>query len=215
MQPKLEILPEAQRRLWPLLRRVPRHFVLYGGTAIALRLGHRHSVDFDFFSNQPVSASALAGSLEFLANAPLLQDEPNTATFSVGAGVPVKVSFFGGLHFGRTGELETCGDTHLKIASLLDLAAQKMRVICERAEPRDYLDISALFDAGIALPRALGAARAVFPAFNPKYALMALSYFEDGSLACLDERIRKKLSTAALAVETIEPVPLVSRRLDG
>ncbi|WP_373321508.1 nucleotidyl transferase AbiEii/AbiGii toxin family protein [Rivihabitans pingtungensis] len=29
-------------------------FVLYGGTAIALRLGHRESVDFDFFSDRPL-----------------------------------------------------------------------------------------------------------------------------------------------------------------
>ena len=47
--PCLEILPVAQRLLWPALRPAPRMgFVLYGGTAIALRLGHRASIDFDF-----------------------------------------------------------------------------------------------------------------------------------------------------------------------
>ncbi|MSU47870.1 MAG: hypothetical protein EXS37_02040 [Opitutus sp.] len=49
-QPKLDPLPPAQRAIWPLLVEIPRHFVLYGGTAVALRLGHRISVDFDFFS---------------------------------------------------------------------------------------------------------------------------------------------------------------------
>ena len=49
--PKLEILPHAQRRLWDELRQTPEEFVLYRGTALALRLGHRHSEDFDFFSN--------------------------------------------------------------------------------------------------------------------------------------------------------------------
>ena len=49
--PKLEILPPAQRRLWDELRQTPQEFVLYGGTALALRLAHRHSEDFDFFSN--------------------------------------------------------------------------------------------------------------------------------------------------------------------
>lgn len=47
--PRLDILPPAQRSLWPHLAQVPGHFVLYGGTAIALHLGHRQSVDFDFF----------------------------------------------------------------------------------------------------------------------------------------------------------------------
>jgi hypothetical protein len=214
MQPILEILPPPQRALWPLLREAPSHFVLYGGTAIALRLAHRQSIDFDFFSNEPVSASALAASLSFLSGAALLQDEPNTATFSTSGEVPVKVSFFGGLGFGRTGELGICEDNGLRIASLLDLAAQKMRVICERSEWRDYVDVSALLDAGVSLPQALGATRSLFPAFNPKYAVMALSYFEDGSVKQLAPAIQETLRRAAMTVESVPPIELVSPRLD-
>lgn len=48
--PRMEILPPAQQRLWPELQPAAElGFALYGGTAIALRLGHRASVDFDFF----------------------------------------------------------------------------------------------------------------------------------------------------------------------
>ena len=47
-QPRLDILPASQRTLWPELDATPDHFTLYGGTALALRLGHRQSVDFDF-----------------------------------------------------------------------------------------------------------------------------------------------------------------------
>src|SRR6185295_15501668 len=47
---RLDILPAAQREIWPNLSPAPGlSFVLYGGTAIALFLGHRQSVDFDFF----------------------------------------------------------------------------------------------------------------------------------------------------------------------
>lgn len=54
-KPRMEILPSAQQRLWPELRPAAElGFALYGGTAIALRLGHRHSVDFDFFSEKPL-----------------------------------------------------------------------------------------------------------------------------------------------------------------
>jgi hypothetical protein len=49
--PRLDILPDAQRRLWPELARTPDNFTLYGGTAIALRLGHRQSADFYFGSS--------------------------------------------------------------------------------------------------------------------------------------------------------------------
>jgi hypothetical protein len=65
--PRLDILPAPQRRLWAELSAVPKEFVLYGGTAIALHLGHRESVDFDFFGNKPLYPEQLVLSLPFLA----------------------------------------------------------------------------------------------------------------------------------------------------
>ncbi|BAP55364.1 hypothetical protein THII_1067 [Thioploca ingrica] len=53
MNPKLhfEGLPEPQKRLWDKLVQQSwlESFYLAGGTALALHLGHRHSIDFDFF----------------------------------------------------------------------------------------------------------------------------------------------------------------------
>ena len=40
LQPKLDVLPEAQRELWPALIDIPDSYVLYGGTTLALRLRH-------------------------------------------------------------------------------------------------------------------------------------------------------------------------------
>ena len=54
-RPRLDVLPAAQRRLWPALADVPDTFVLYGGTALALRLAHHASVDFDFCAAEPPS----------------------------------------------------------------------------------------------------------------------------------------------------------------
>lgn len=59
LEPKLGILPPEQRRLWPELQGIPRGFVLYGGTAIALNLGHRQSVDVDFFAFETIATSFL------------------------------------------------------------------------------------------------------------------------------------------------------------
>jgi hypothetical protein len=53
--PHLEILPSAQRTLWPELAETPADFTLYDGTAIALRLAHRQSADFDFFCLKTLS----------------------------------------------------------------------------------------------------------------------------------------------------------------
>jgi hypothetical protein len=73
--PHLEILPPAQLRLWHELDEVPPEFTLYGGTAIALQLGHRQSVDFDFFGNRPFDPTNLQSSIPFLAKARVLQRE--------------------------------------------------------------------------------------------------------------------------------------------
>ncbi len=64
--PKLSSLPEAQQRLWLELDSVPTRFVLYGGTALALQLGHRVSVDFDFFAPSDIDPDQLPDSVSFL-----------------------------------------------------------------------------------------------------------------------------------------------------
>jgi hypothetical protein len=62
-KPRLDILPPSQRTLWPELDTTPDHFTLYGGTALGLRLGHRVSLDFGFFSRMAFDPDALAGEL--------------------------------------------------------------------------------------------------------------------------------------------------------
>lgn len=47
-----EILSENQIRLLPLIKTYSADFGLVGGTAIALHLGHRRSIDFDLFTDK-------------------------------------------------------------------------------------------------------------------------------------------------------------------
>ena len=72
LRPKLDVLPAAQRALWPALNDIPDSYILYGGTALALRLGHRSSVDFDFFSSETLDSEALF-EIPFIADAEVLQ----------------------------------------------------------------------------------------------------------------------------------------------
>ena len=212
-QPKLDILPAAQRHLWPELRELPASFVLYGGTALALRVGGRESEDFDLFTNDPVDALRLASSLSFLKGAELIQSAPSTATFLVDRGGRVKISFFGGLILGRVGVPQRCHDHGLSVASLLDLAAQKVRVVQVRAERKDYLDLATLMAHGVSLARALGAAQTLYPGFAPLVTLKALSYFGDGDLETLPDLIKNTLAKSAGSVRSIETVPLLGERL--
>jgi hypothetical protein len=59
-------LPPAQREMWSQLAPAPNlSFVLYGGTAVALHLGHRVSIDFDFFKAQPLEKSRIEVRFQF------------------------------------------------------------------------------------------------------------------------------------------------------
>ena len=169
LSPRFDVLPPSQRALWPELARIPRRFVLYGGTALALRLGHRTSVDFDFFAHDPLDHHALERDLPWLREGESLQEEANARTVLVRAGGgAVKVSLFGQITFGRVGEPELTEDGTLEVASLLDLAGTKVKALLQRVEAKDYLDVAALLGAGLPVEQILGAARALFgPAFNP------------------------------------------------
>ena len=192
--PNLTILPPPQLRLWPELDATPEHFTLYGGTALALRLGHRSSVDFDFFSNQSFDPDELAGAIPYLKGAERIQVAPHTLKCRVERNGPVLVSFFGGLGLGQA-ERRT-----LYVASLLDIAGTKVAVVQKRAETRDYLDIDALLRHGIDLPTALAAGRLVYGrSFNPMITLKALSFFDD--LPALPADVRRRLSAAVEAVD--------------
>jgi len=213
--PRLDILPPPQRTLWSELTEVPAGFVLYGGTALALRLGHRTSEDFDFFSNEGFRPDDLERQVPFLAGASRLQSSPNTLVVQVDRNGPVKLSFFGGLSLRRVRDPELAEGPGLLVASLLDLAATKVKVVQDRAEAKDYLDISRLLEEGIELSQALGAAQAVYgESFNPLLSLKALTFFRDGDLRALPESVQSKLTQAVKKVDP-DRLPKIDSRAGG
>jgi predicted nucleotidyltransferase component of viral defense system len=209
-EPKLASLPLAQRALWPDLKQVPAQFVLYGGTALALRLGHRVSEDFDFFASAPVNPDELLGRLPLLQNATVRQKSPNTLTVVVHRPDPVKLSFFG-LNIRRVEEHELTSDRVARVAGLRDVAGCKMAVIQSRSEAKDYLDIYELLKAGLSLEEMLGAAQAIYgDQFFPMISLKALAWFGDGDLVQLPGQVKETLRRAAGAVTELtqfQPLP--------
>jgi|SRR6185312_2569110 len=211
--PRLEILPAPQRHLWDELVTIPAGFVLYGGTALALRLAHRASEDFDFFPNQAFPPDDLERQIPFLEGTQRLQSSTNTLVSLVERDGPVKISFFGGLSLKRVRDPEVVEGPGFRVASLLDLAATKVQVVQVRAEAKDYLDLGRILEEGVELAEALGAARTVYgEAFNPLLSLKALSYFGDGYLRALPESLKSRLSGAVKKVDSkklprFEPLP--------
>lgn len=218
---RLELLSAAQQHLWPSLRPLASAgFVLYGGTAITLRLGHRASVDFDFFTERPLDKDNLQVTLPWLAQAVTLQDRPETLTIlaqSPGVAAEagqVKVSFLGSIRFGRVDEPEMTADQVTQVASLRHLLATKLKMILQRIEAKDYLDIDALLGAGVRLDQGLPDAQALYgPTLQPSEYLKALVYFEGGDLETLSADARARLITAASAVGPLPPSAILSTTL--
>ncbi len=216
--PHLEILPPEQRAAWPHLKAAKElGFVLYGDTAIALRLGHRQSVDFDFFSNRPLDRDALFRVILPLGQTVLSQDVANTLSVFVAPllGDTVKLSFFGNLSLARVGTPQETDDSVSWVASLEDLLGLKLAVLTQRVESREYRDVAAILRSGdVGLAEGLGNARAIYGArFAPAEALKALTYFEGGDLQVLSKTDRQFLTAQAGEVRHIPIVALTAPSL--
>ncbi len=216
--PRLDILPGAQRQIWASLSELKKEgFVLYGGTAVVLYLGHRESVDFDFFAQKNFVPEYLLERFDFLRGAEMLQTQPDTLTALAPASDDnerrIKISFFGGLDFGRLQDPVLTPDGTLMVASKDDLLAHKLKTLLQRVEQKDYLDIEPLLTSGLDLGKGIGGARALFQAFSPQECLKALTYFNDPSLRALATPLRTRLIAATKAVSAIPNVLLKSTAL--
>jgi len=199
--PRLDILPRPQQALWPELATTPADFTLYGGTAIALRLGHRPSADFDFFSAVAFDPAILMARVPYLRDGQIRQSAASTLTCTVERGETVQLSFFGGLSLGQVAPAEPVEGPAFAVAALIDLGGMKAAVVTQRAETKDYLDIHALMTIGhIGLPEMLAAAAVIYGApFNPLLSLKAIAYH--GDLSALPASVRRDLDAAVRRVD--------------
>lgn len=202
-KPRLDILPPAQQRLWPELSQTPEEFTLHGGTAIALRLAHRASMDFDFFASRPFAPNDLMQRIPYLRGATVRQAAPNTLTVTVEREGAAQVSFFGGLDLGQVAPADRAMGPRIKVAALIDLAGLKVAVVTQRAELKDYIDVHALLTKGdIPLAKMLASATIIYGSeFDPLLALKALAYHEERTLAGLSADVRQDLVAAIRATD--------------
>jgi hypothetical protein len=137
-----DALPATQQQLCLKLSAVPivRTFYLAGGTAAALHLGHRESVDLDFFRDGTFDADALGRPLASESICRWDQYERNSL---VGVADGVKVSFF---HYPYQLIEPTQTFAGLAVASALDVACMKLVAIGQRGLRRDFIDLYCLLD---------------------------------------------------------------------
>jgi hypothetical protein len=208
-KPRLDVLPEAQRATWAALApSSDLNFVLYGGTAVALRLGHRTSLDFDFFRTCALDKDQIRDRFSFMRSAKIVQDARNTLVASAGQ---TQVSFFGNISIGRINAPSLTNDGVLFVASPEDLLATKLKAILDRAEVKDYIDMAALLRAGVSLERSLAGFAQMFNG-EPATVLRAIGYFEDGDVHELSTEDRRLLIRAR---DNVGPLPMISIQRDS
>lgn len=198
--PRLDSLPDAQKRLWPKLAPASNlGFVLYGGTALAMRFAHRNSIDFDFFTSQTFSESDLKGMLPWLNFCHIIQKGDNAYSYITEE--KVQITFLGGFSFGRLGDPDIDAATGLQIASAQDIFALKIGAIHGRIALKDFLDIAELIRQNFPLEAALiGAQTLIKGMLPPQFSIQALTWYDDPSLSCLSQKDRETIINACAAV---------------
>lgn len=115
-------------------------FRIVGGTAIALQIGHRDSIDIDFFSNEKVGKNIIVQALKKHFEGIELSVSPyNVKAFIHG----VRVEIFDG--WGEKYRYPEVTEEGLRLAALQDIAAMKLTAFTERRQKKDYIDIYFLF----------------------------------------------------------------------
>ena len=133
-----ECLKFEAARLLPIIATALQPFssVLAGGTALALRVDHRMSVDFDFFTNDEFDPAVVVQAVQAIAaDVQVLKLEPGTAVMIVDG---VKVSLFQYPYpFAESVELFSGA----KVADTVDIAGMKLIAIMQRGARRDFVDL--------------------------------------------------------------------------
>lgn len=173
-----EILTQNQKELLPLVGKFRRNFGLVGGTAIALQIGHRQSVDFDMFSfkefrNENIRKKISKGGWSI---GKIYKDEDEQFTFFVNE---VQFTFF---HYPFEIEFSKEFEDILKMPDLLTLAAMKAYALGRRAKWKDYIDLYFIFEKYHSVGGVIKRANEIFKGeFNERVFREALSYFDDVS----------------------------------
>ena len=131
-----EALTEHSKKIFPLLPQFPG-FCLAGGTALALQIGHRVSVDFDFFSERQIEKSLLEKVKKIFAgfSVSVSVNDPGELTIFVGE---TKLTF---LYYPFPVLFPTVAYGGVAMLSVPEIAATKAYTIGRRGSYKDYVDL--------------------------------------------------------------------------
>jgi len=170
------ILDKKRINILPLLKEFRKEFYLAGGTALALQIGHRDSIDFDFFCDQKIDTKKLFKKIKTVFNEhTILKTQEEENTLSVFIDNHIRLSFF-------TFEYKLIGksvnDEYFRLASIYDIACMKFSAITSRARSKDYIDLYFIMQAN-RLEDLLIKCEEKMPDLDINLILKSLVFFDD------------------------------------
>ena len=170
-----EIFNINQVALLPLVKQFKKEFYLVGGTAIALHIGHRRSIDFDLFKLGPLKPKSI---IQTISNFDFPYIVTRRVTEQINVNIHnVKFTFFQYPFKVRANEnLEDI----LRLPTLIELAAMKAYALGRRSKWKDYVDIYFILKDHFTVKQISDRTAELFgQLFSEKLFRAQLSYFVD------------------------------------
>ena len=170
-----EILSDKQIELLPLVGEFKREYYLVGGTAIALYIGHRRSIDYDMYKYSALNRKKNLDKIQAQGYKPIVSwnvaEQMNLIVNEV------KLTFF---QYPFQIKTVNVFDGIIRIPDLLDLAAMKAYALGRRSKWKDYVDLYFLLSNKFSLNEICDRASSIYgDLFSDKLFRSQLSYFED------------------------------------
>ena len=172
----INILDKKRIEILPKLKEFKKDFYLAGGTGLAFQLGHRDSIDFDFFCNKDLDNIKLFTKIQEVFEGYKIvktQDEKNTLSIMIDDNI--KISFFSYKYKLVDKLIE---NEYFKIASILDIACMKLSAVVSRTTNKDYIDLYFILQK-ISLKEVLEKLKIKMPELSRGLVLKSLVYFKD------------------------------------
>jgi len=189
-----EILDKERKELLPVLGRFKSRFYLAGGTALALQIAHRDSIDFDFFTAEDFNSEELLREAKDVFTGRSIEVvQAGNKTLNIEINGEIKASFFCIKEKLIKQPLDT---EYLIIASIDDIACMKI-VALLRAVLKDYVDLYYIFKQK-SLFEILDNCKIKYEGFDEMVYLKALTSFNDINLAEILFKPGKKVELEAI-----------------
>ncbi len=174
------ILDEHRKNILPLLAKLVSDFnvdfYLAGGTGLALQIGHRDSIDFDFFTKSEFDTMSLFEvCLKIFKDFKVQKTQESKNTLSILIDESIKISF---MTYSYELLKPLVVSEYFPIASAEDIGCMKLSAITSRSAEKDYVDLYFILQK-ISLRDLLALCAVKFPSIDANLLLKSLVYFED------------------------------------